>query len=519
MARTFTIKGRIEAEDAASGVVAGVQGHFESLAKTISDHLVVTLGDLVNVSKTVVNALGSTISEAIASENAVVRLDSALKLAGPSALQLKSALIEQGHALQSTTQFAHEAITSVQALLATFGVQASQLKEATQATADLAARLGIDLDTAAREVGGTIQGFTRGLDRVVPGLKDLGEEALKSGKGITLLAETMKGGAVEAAAAFGGQLEKLKHSITDVKEAIGGIATTSTSATKGLDDASASFERLAVAIEKAQPRTQRELDNLSALVAVVTNGVSRLIEFGTAFDNATQHIMAAEDPSGTLNHILEDLAKNTDEARRATLAWQKSVDDSSASLIRHNELLDRNNRVQGEVAAAQKDAAEIAKGLGLTLESSLNRQLEENSQKLARVEEEYRLQVITARDYQVIVAALAEEHAKLQAALDGTAESVTALNDPLREQLDLNQQLISSNARLATSIRLTGTAYDELRKQVGNTAAVQAGLGAGGKLINFGTMIQFPDGSVRLTDAAGVGGGNFTNLDGSPRRW
>src|SRR5206468_11067491 len=70
------------------------------------------------------------------------------------ALPIFAALTAQASALSRTTRFQDTAVTSAQGLLATYGVLPEKLAAATQASADLAAAIGVGIDQAAQLVGG-----------------------------------------------------------------------------------------------------------------------------------------------------------------------------------------------------------------------------------------------------------------------------------------------------------------------------------------------------------------------------
>lgn len=218
MARELKQTIRIEALDNASSVVSGVETSFAGLT-TRSAALTTALG----VASAALGALAvvgkKAIDAASEQEEALARLDSALRLKGAEAFG--ASLRQQADAIQQVTRVSDDAVISAQALIATYGVQGDQIALATQAAVDLAARLGTDLDTAARQVAGTINGFTRGVDKVVPSLKTMSDEALRSGDGIRAIATAMQGGAIDAAETFAGSVDKLKNALGELSEAGG----------------------------------------------------------------------------------------------------------------------------------------------------------------------------------------------------------------------------------------------------------------------------------------------------------
>ena len=94
------------------------------------------------------------IQSAIAQEEAVNKLNQALALSGEYTQEASKDFQEYAEQLQETTTFSNDQIISTGALIESLGNLSEEgLKEATLAAANLAAQLGIDLDTAARKLG------------------------------------------------------------------------------------------------------------------------------------------------------------------------------------------------------------------------------------------------------------------------------------------------------------------------------------------------------------------------------
>src|SRR5262249_3221990 len=100
---------------------------------------------------------------------------------------------------------------------------------------------------------------------------------------------------------------------------------------------------------------------------------------------------------------------------------------------------------------------------------------------------------------------------------DAAGETNTALGDTP----ELLGGIVAQADAATAALERTAASFDSLRRAGQGGAAIQSALANGGRLINFGTMIQFPDGSVRLVDATlrQQQGGQFVNLDGTPRRF
>jgi hypothetical protein len=132
------------------------------------------------------------------------------------------ALNEQASALQKTTRFADEDITSAQARIAAFTKDEAQIKLLTAATLDFAAAKKVDLTTAGDLLSKTIGGEMNALGRY--GVKV--DAAAGSTKRLMQVVEgvaSLYGGMAEAQGkTFSGRLEILKNKVDDLEEGIGG---------------------------------------------------------------------------------------------------------------------------------------------------------------------------------------------------------------------------------------------------------------------------------------------------------
>ena len=134
-----------------------------------------------------------------------------------------TALTNQASALQQVTAFGDEAIISAQALLGAFIKDEEQLKKATEATLDLAAAKGMDLNSAADLVGKTLGSSTNSLSRY--GIEV--EGAVGSTKRLDTLtnniAKTFGGQAKAQAETLSGALQQMNNAIGDAAESIGNL--------------------------------------------------------------------------------------------------------------------------------------------------------------------------------------------------------------------------------------------------------------------------------------------------------
>lgn len=169
-------------------------------------------------------------------EDAVKRLNTALQVAGDYSDAASQELQDLASDLQKSTRFADEAIISQIALAKSFGATNKQAGEIAKASADLAEALGIDLQSATRNVAKTLGGYAGELGETIPKLKELTQAQLQAGEGIKLLAQQFQGTAQKQVKTFGGSLTQLNNSVGDLLEQFGFLITKSPALIKTISE-------------------------------------------------------------------------------------------------------------------------------------------------------------------------------------------------------------------------------------------------------------------------------------------
>tara|TARA_Y100001938_G_scaffold91540_1_gene125557 strand:+ start:1074 stop:2657 length:1584 start_codon:yes stop_codon:yes gene_type:complete len=131
------------------------------------------------------------------------------------------ALLDQAAALQQVSNFGDETIISAQALIAAFVDDEEQIKKATQATLDLAAAKGMDLNAAADLVSKTLGSSTNAMSRY--GIEVTGAvgstERLNSLTGN--IADKFGGQAKSQSETYTGAIKGMNDAIGDAAESMG----------------------------------------------------------------------------------------------------------------------------------------------------------------------------------------------------------------------------------------------------------------------------------------------------------
>ncbi len=154
-------------------------------------------------------------------DEAVQKLNASLRNTGNFSEATSKSLQAFASGLQATTTFGDEVILDQLAFAQAMGASVDQSKHILSAATDMSAALGIDLNSAVRNISKTLGGYAGELGEVIPELKGLTKEQLMNGEGIELLAGKYQGFAGSQAKTFSGALTQLQNVFGDLMEKIG----------------------------------------------------------------------------------------------------------------------------------------------------------------------------------------------------------------------------------------------------------------------------------------------------------
>lgn len=222
----------------------------------------------VFASKKVLGAIGDVTAAAAKQEDAVNSLNSALKLAGDFSVGASEDLQRFASDMQSVTTIGDETTIKMLALAKSFGVSNEGAKSLVSAAADLSEVTGMSLDSAVRNLGKTYGGLTGELGEVIPALKDLTTEQLKSGAAIKFVTERFGGAATAATNTYSGAMAQLSNAFGDFQEELGFIITKNPAVIKGIQLLKTAFERISTVIS----------ENRKGLTDLITDGIGALLD-------------------------------------------------------------------------------------------------------------------------------------------------------------------------------------------------------------------------------------------------
>lgn len=240
---------------------------FDSAFKTIQTGAKAAAIAVAGVTAAVGVVAFKAVRAANVQEDAVKRLNTALRSSGSFSKAATKELQAFAAEMEATTKFGDELVINQLALAKSFGATNDQAKQVVKAAADLASEFGIDLESATRNVAKTLGGLAGELGETVPELKALTQEQLKAGEGINLLANRYSGAALEAVQTFSGSLEQLNNTFGSIFEALGGVITQSPAVKAGINLLNTAFKEVIKSIE----------ENNTVLTEFVDSGVKGFI--------------------------------------------------------------------------------------------------------------------------------------------------------------------------------------------------------------------------------------------------
>jgi hypothetical protein len=172
------------------------------------------------------DAFSSGIQEAIAYEDALNQLNSALAGSGNFSEQASADFEAFANSLEASSKFSDDAILSAGALIESLsGLSETGLKQATQASADLAAALSIDLESAARLVGKAAEGEIGTFKKYGIEIRKGATDAETFANTLSVLESRFGGRASAQLQTFSGATTQLRNAINDTTKELGFLVT------------------------------------------------------------------------------------------------------------------------------------------------------------------------------------------------------------------------------------------------------------------------------------------------------
>jgi hypothetical protein len=369
------------------------------------------------------------IEETSLAQAAVAQLEAAVQSTGGAAGRNVEQLDAYSMALQQTTIYSDEAVKGAQSLLLTFDkIQGVNFDRATQDIADLATRMGGDLQGAAVQVGKALQdpehgltalrrtgvSFSEGQVAVIKHLFDTGQAA--KGQQIILqeLEHQFGGSAAAARDTLGGALSYLKNQFGDLFE----ISTKSTGGITGAINA----------MGEALPSVRKKFDEFFGGIELLAVDAAVAVQ---------KFFIVPGDKTG-LSEALD--------------AWKKEQQAAITGTERHTEAVVKHVKAVHELTDAERKAADEAKKHTAEAEKRVLAMHLENAETRALANATY-----LGQD---AVDAITVSYAGLKAAREAGVGTAKAVVEQLRHEGEETARLTIEHRKFEEAKRKVIAAYE-----------------------------------------------------------
>lgn len=151
------------------------------------------------------------VKEFINAEKELNQLNLALQNSG----NYSKAAVEQfknlADELERTTNFSGGTVMMASAMALNFTKTTAEAERLVRAATDLSEATGTSLDSAIKNLGGSLGGMTGQLSQLVPELRSLTQEQLKAGAAIDIIEKRFSGSALNATKNLSGEITRLKN--------------------------------------------------------------------------------------------------------------------------------------------------------------------------------------------------------------------------------------------------------------------------------------------------------------------
>jgi hypothetical protein len=202
----------------------------ESLSVSVTDMVkaYVTAEAILGVVKAAFSALTGAVTASIASASEAEQADRALLAAleaqGTAVPSVVDAYQGYAAALQQTTIYSDDTVTSTQRLLAQIGgVMPRDMEKATIAVTNLAAATGKDLNDAALMVAKAANGSSESIEKLGVQMTDAEGKSLSFATQIDNINAKFSGAAAASADTYAGKIAQLENAWDNVQESVGRV--------------------------------------------------------------------------------------------------------------------------------------------------------------------------------------------------------------------------------------------------------------------------------------------------------
>ncbi|MBQ2239748.1 MAG: hypothetical protein II322_02910 [Alistipes sp.] len=259
MARSDSVLSSLLVKISADGSTA--QAEFKKLEQDVGKLAKKMKRIGTNMSTYITAPLVAAGALAVTTANTQMQAEARLLTALKGRKEVQDRLIAQAAQLQSKSIYGDETIIEQQAFLAALGLTERQIGATINAAVQLSAALGMDLNSATRNLAKTYSGLAGELGESIPALRNLTAEQMKAGGAIEYVNANYKGFAETAAQTGMGPLQQLKNSLGDLAEQFGMVLVPI------IQKLADKLKEIAERFQQLSPRAREGITTIAAVAA------------------------------------------------------------------------------------------------------------------------------------------------------------------------------------------------------------------------------------------------------------
>lgn len=189
-------------------------------------------------------AIRKGINEAVEDAKLTRQIEASLRSVGEASDRAVEGVLDFADAIKDTTGVSDDLVKQTFIIAQSFGISTDKAKELTKAAIDLAAATGQDVETAVRQLGGTLDGSIGKVGNYGAEFRNLTKEQLEAGAAIDLVNQKFGGTAAKELNTFQGSVNQLANSWGDLLKQFGKTITESDTVIKTINLVASSLKSL-----------------------------------------------------------------------------------------------------------------------------------------------------------------------------------------------------------------------------------------------------------------------------------
>jgi hypothetical protein len=231
-----------------------------------------------------IGAFKGFMGESIALSNEQIGVETALADALRNTGQLTEESLQAAKSyaseLQGLSVVGDEATIKAQAMGIAMGVTVDKLAMASEGAIGVSNALGVDLNTAMKQIAETTSGVAGRMAKVVPELGDLSKEALMAGEGIELINKKFAAFIDAGVNTYQGRMTQLGNAFGDMQEEVGKIITANPALIAAMGKAAEIVAELTGKVTESQEGMQGLVTKGIRIALVGLDAIVRVGEIG-----------------------------------------------------------------------------------------------------------------------------------------------------------------------------------------------------------------------------------------------